>query len=226
VRRTPDGLAAFFFPLFERTGKKEQNWDGVALCSVVPPANTAVTQFCRSYLGQDPFQIHGKLDLGFELNVDVPSEVGADRLANAAYAINRLELAAIIVDFGTAITFDVISKEGAYEGGVIIPGVGAAFESLSKKTSQLPLVPLEFPKTVIGKNTTTCIQGGILLGYCELISGLLKRTSAEMGEIKDVVLTGGFSELFQPYLTIKSKVHPNLTLEGVELLFHQIKSNS
>lgn len=219
--RTADELASIILPLLKHAGVGQENWQGIAVCSVVPPVDAAVSEFCTSYLKQKPFKIHGGLNLGFTVNVETPREVGADRLANTAYAVEKLRLPAIIVDFGTAITFDVISEERAYEGGVILPGVRVAFETLSKNTSQLPLVDLEFPDRVIGKNTVSCIQSGILIGYCDLIKGLLNRTIREIGVVNDIVLTGGYSTFFHPHIGLETQLLPHLTLEGIEILFRR-----
>ena len=177
VARTADEYAALLFPLLQNAGVSAEHWEGIALCSVVPAAEMALEDFCETYLKQRPFKVQSSVRLGFSINVDSPAEVGADRLANAAYAVRHLKLPAIVVDFGTATTFDVVSSGKVYEGGVILPGVRIAVEALSLKTSKLPLIDLKFPPSVIGKNTIDCIRGGILYGYCDSIDGLLERTS-------------------------------------------------
>jgi len=219
--RTADEYGALLFPLMQHAGLGGVAWSGIALCSVVPPAEYSFELFCKNYLRQLPFRVNVDLDLGFTLNVQYPREVGADRLANAAYASAHLELPAIVVDFGTATTFDVISKEKVYEGGVILPGVRIALEALAGRTSKLTRVDLEFPQSVIGKNTTECIQSGILYGYCDLIDGLLSRASTEVTGRATIVLTGGLASLFQNRLKTASIYLPNLTLEGIELLYRR-----
>jgi len=219
--RTADEYAAFLFPLLEHAGLKKNEWEGIAICSVVPPVGDTFEAFCRDYLKRIPFKVTSQSNLGFKLNVEVPSEVGADRLANSAYAIRNLQLPAIVVDLGTATTFDVILKEKSYEGGIILPGVRMGAESLSKRTSLLPLVDVAFPKSVIGKNTITCIQSGVLYGYCDAIDGLLKRLQKEIGEPCDIALTGGVAPLIVKNLSISVKLLPNLTLEGIEILYRQ-----
>jgi len=217
--RTADEYAALLFPLLDHVGLKGVLWKGVAVASVVPPANHPFTQFARDYLRVEPFMINSGIDLGFRTNVDVPAEVGADRLANAAYAVKHLRLPAVVVDIGTTTNFDVVSEGGVYEGGAIIPGVRMGVESLGTRTAKLPIIDLQFPKSVVGKNTVECIRVGILLGYCVLIDGLLNRLHAELGKPYEVVLTGGLASMLQPHLKNKSCLLPNLTLDGVELLY-------
>jgi type III pantothenate kinase len=219
--RTSDEYAAFLFPLLDHAGLKGQSWEGIAICSVVPPVEQQFEAFCLPYLGRKPFKVNSHARLGFELKVDVPNEVGADRLANAAFAVQNLKLPAVVVDLGTATTFDVISAQKTYEGGVILPGVRMGVESLSKKTSLLPMIDVAFPASVIGKNTVTCIQSGILYGYCDLLDGLLERTIKEVGTPCEVVLTGGLAPLFLGKLRTPFKYLPNLTLEGIEILYRQ-----
>lgn len=218
--RTSDEYGALLFPLMARAGLKESDWEGVVLCSVVPPAERSFEAFCQNYWDLEPFKIDYQLKLGFGIRVDVPAEVGADRLANAAYAAKHFTLPAIVVDFGTATTFDVVSKDSHYEGGVILPGVRIALEALSSRTSKLPLVEMGFPSSVIGKNTVQCIQAGILYGYCDMIDGLLVRTASELGATPEIALTGGYGALLQPRLKAKAKLLPNLTLDGIELIYH------
>jgi type III pantothenate kinase len=209
------------FPLLDHVGLRKNDWEGIAICSVVPPVSDTFEEFCRSYLKRHPFKVTSRAKLGFRINVEVPGEVGADRLANSAYAVQHMQLPAIVVDLGTATTFDVVSKQKTYEGGIILPGVQMGAESLSRKTSLLPLVDVAFPPSVIGKNTITCIQSGVLYGYCDAIEGLLKRLKKEIGEPCDVALTGGVSPLIAKSLSLPAKLLPDLTLEGIELLYRQ-----
>jgi type III pantothenate kinase len=220
ISRTADEYAAFLFPLLDNAGLSKTDWEGIAICSVVPPVEENFEIFCETYLKRKPFKISSTIKLGFGLNVEVPQEVGADRLANCAYAIKHMKLPALVVDLGTATTFDVISTTPAFEGGIILPGVRMGAESLSRKTSLLPIVDVKFPPSVIGKNTITCIQSGVLFGYCDAIDGLLKRLLKELPGA-EIALTGGVAPLFIENLSVKAKYLPNLTLEGTEILFRQ-----
>jgi type III pantothenate kinase len=217
--RTADEYASLLLPLLQREGWGAAPWEGIMLCSVVPAAEAAFHEFCEAYSGMKPFKVTVNEPLGFGVNVEVPSQVGADRLANTAYAVARLPLPSIIVDVGTAITFDVISANRCFEGGVIIPGVRMAMEALARGTAKLPSIDLTFPETVIGKNTIECIQGGILYGYCDLLDGLLDRSVSELGAPPSVALTGGLASIFQHRLRTPTRYLPNLTLEGIEILY-------
>lgn len=217
--RTVDEYAGFLFPLLAHSKIETQQLSGVAVSSVVPACNGNVKKFSETYLNHTPFFVSHKNKADFSINVDNPFEVGADRLANSAYAIKHLKLPAIVVDLGTATTFDVVGKSKSFEGGIILPGIAMGAESLSQKTSLLPRVPTDFPKTVVGKNTVACIQSGILFGYCDAIDGLLVRLQKEIGESCKIALTGGIAPLIHPHLKAATQILPNLTLEGIEILY-------
>lgn len=219
LSRTPDEYASFLFPLLSHQGLDPQACQGVAICSVVPPAENQFKLFCQRYLKQEPFCLSSHIQLGFSMKVDTPDEVGADRIANTAYAVHHLKLPAIVVDLGTATTFDVITQQREYQGGIILPGVKMGAEALSTKTSLLPLIHVAFPEKVIGKNTVTCIQSGVLFGYCDAIDGLLDRLQKEVGAPCEIVLTGGLAALFHPKLRSVTRLLPDLTLEGTSLLY-------
>lgn len=192
-----------------------------ALCSVVPLADHAMSLFFKRYFGIDVWKIESTLPLGIRLQVDQPSEVGADRIVNAAAAARLHSLPAVIVDFGTATTLDVVDRESAYLGGAILPGVRLGIEGLGGRTAKLPLVDVGFPSRVIGKSTVSCIQSGVMFGYCDMICGLLNRIEAELGSPFTTILTGGLSGLFQERLGRRVVIEPNLTLSGIALLHAQ-----
>lgn len=217
--RTPDEYASFLFPLLNHVGIAASDCESVAICSVVPPVDENFASFCRIYLKKEPYRVAADSKLSFSLEVDTPNEVGADRLANAAYAVQHLPLPAIVVDLGTATTFDVITRDKGYQGGIILPGVRMGAESLSKRTSLLPLIDVKFPSSAIGKNTVSCIQSGILFGYCDAIDGLLNRLQKELGQSCEIALTGGVAPLFQSQLKSRTRLLPDLTLEGTVLLY-------
>jgi type III pantothenate kinase len=219
VARTSDEYAALLFPLLDHASLSKTNWDGVVLCSVVPPADQSLEDFSVNYLGTRPLKVNERMRLDFTMNVTIPSEVGADRIANTAYAVERLELPCVVVDFGTATTFDVVSEKKVYEGGLILPGARLSIEALSLKTSKLPRVDLVFPPSIVGKNTIECIQSGVLYGYTDMIDGLITRLKSELGESLVIALTGGLSKLFKARLKAKTFYLPNLTLEGIEILY-------
>lgn len=211
--------ASFLLPLLNHAGISLSQFEGVAICSVVPPCHSNLKSFCEEYLNRTPYFVNHTHRAPYTIQVDTPAEVGADRLANAAYAVKHLKLPAIVVDLGTATTFDVITEDKVYQGGIILPGLIMGAESLSRKTSLLPLIQMDFPKSVIGKNTVSCIQSGILFGYCDAIDGLIRRLEAEIKKPCEVALTGGLSSLIHPHLKSNVKILPNLTLEGTEILY-------
>jgi len=219
IAKTADEYASFLFPLLAHARIPVEDCDGIAICSVVPPAEESFTYFCRQYLNKEPYLVSCQSKLNFSIEVETPSEVGADRLANTAYAIQNMKLPAIVVDLGTATTFDVVTADKGYQGGIILPGVRMGAEALSRRTSLLPLIDVQFPQTVIGKNTTQCIQSGILFGYCDVIDGLLERLQRELGCKCEIALTGGLAPLFHPRIKNASTLLPDLTLEGTSLLY-------
>lgn len=221
VSRTSEEFLSLLAPLFAHYGLQQMKWEKVILCSVVPSINRAILEFSRQYLKTELFTIHSGLPFKFAINTDFPREVGADRLANAMYAIEFLPLPSIVVDLGTATTFDVISQKKVYEGGLILPGVRMAVQALSQNTAKLPSVELEFPPKVLGKSTVACIQAGVLYGYTDLIDGLITRLSDELGVSLNVALTGGFCSLFAKRLKHPAEVLPNLTLLGAHLIYER-----
>jgi type III pantothenate kinase len=215
---TPDEYASFLLPLLQRESISASALTGVVLCSVVPSIDRAFAEFAKKYLGRETYSIDHRVRLGFSLGVDFPAEVGADRLANSAYAVAHLKLPAVVVDIGTATTFDVITADKVYQGGMILPGVRLWVESLFRNTAKLANVDLRFPPNVIGKNTVTCIQSGILYGYTDLLDGLIRRLENELGSFT-LVFTGGYASLFDGRMNAKYTHLPDLTLEGIELLY-------
>lgn len=223
---TGDVCASFLSPLFMRVGLSFDHIEHIALCSVVPSANRVFFDFFQSYLSGRVTEIDYQSPLSFDLNVETPNEIGADRLANAEYACRSASLPALVVDFGTATTFDLILpgvSRPSYEGGVIIPGVRIALDALSGRASKLSQVDLVFPPSVIGKNTTTCIQSGLLYGYIDMINGLVARFDTSIGKRCELMLTGGLGHLFQDRLVRSALVLPDLTLEGIRLITSSLR---
>jgi len=219
ISKTADEYAGFLFPLLSHFKMDPASCEGIAICSVVPPVEETFVNFASRYLNRNPFRLSALSKLGFKIQVDNPREVGADRLANSAYAAHKFTLPAIVVDLGTATTFDVITQDKVYQGGIILPGIRMGAESLSSKTSLLPMIDVKFPSSVIGKNTISCIQSGVLFGYCDAIDGLLDRIQKELNTPCEIALTGGLSSLLHSKLQAKTKLLPDLTLEGTELLY-------
>ncbi len=223
--RTAEEYAAFLWPLLQFHGLSFSGWKGVAVASVVPLVNQPIRHFCRDFLKQEPFFVEARTQGQLVCRVDRPEDVGADRLANAAYAAKYLKLPAIVVDIGTTTNFDVVTAGPTYEGGAIVPGIRMGLESLGMRTAKLPIIDLEFPEKAIGRSTVDCIRVGVVLGYTSLIDGLLERMTKELGKTPEVVLTGGLGGMIQPHLRAPSRWLPNLTLEGVILLLEQNKKS-
>lgn len=220
--RSSDEYAAFLLPLLKACDLDWQAMEGVMVASVVPESDFQIRSFCRTYLKQDPLFIT-KDHVDIALKLDKPEEVGADRLVNALAVKAFYQNPAIVIDFGTATTFDVIDQNGAYCGGVIAPGIHLSVDALSRATSKLPRVAIEKPEFVIGANTKQAIQSGIFWGYHGLIAGILSGITKELGARPFVLATGGLATLFAAHMPAIQKVDDALTLKGINLVYHSQK---
>ncbi|MBW1650127.1 MAG: type III pantothenate kinase [Deltaproteobacteria bacterium] len=186
---------------------------------VVPPIIGILNKFCKKYLGHNPLWVDPKTCGVMPILYKNPAEVGADRIVNGVAAYNKYKSSLIVVDFGTATTFDAISEKGEYLGGAISPGVTIAAEALFKRASKLPRVDIFTPpENIIGKDTIESIKSGIIYGYAGLVEGIIKRMSASMGTDPMVVATGGLAELMAKVTDVIKKVEPDLTLEGLKYI--------
>lgn len=193
--------------------------DAVAIGSVVPVLTPVFTAVSKRYFSCEPLVVDHKLALGIKFAVDKPSEVGADRILNALAAFRLYGAPAIVLDFGTATTFDCISEKGYYLGGAIVVGPRLAAEALAEKTAKLPQVEFARPRRAIGRNTVECIQAGLYYGYLGMLEKVLAMTLAEMGGRPKLLATGGFGEVFGPLLSRKFESVPDLTLQGLRLAY-------
>ena len=217
--KLPDEYAMLLKSLFDFEGLYWENISGVALASVVPPLTTSFVEMCQRFLNQDPLVVTHNIKTGVKVLTDYPAEVGADRILNAL-ATHRLHGSpAIVVDFGTATTFDAVSAEGDYLGGAIAPGLGIAAEALFSRTANLPRIELVAPPKAIGRNTIHCMQSGLVLGYIGLIEGLVTRIREELGGQARVIGTGGLAPLLAKETNIIETVDQMLTLEGLRLMY-------
>lgn len=225
-RRTADEYRVWLNELLGLENVNPKDIDGVVISSVVPATNRALGDLCENYLNQKPVWV-GDADtkLGIEVLINNPSEVGADRLVNVVAAYEKLKKAAIILDFGTATTLDVMSNEGAYLGGIICPGINLSLKALYDASAKLPMISIEEPKhkTIIGKSTTEAMSSGIYWGYIAMIEGLVARLKAEHGDMP-VVATGGLSTVIAKNATIIDHVEPELTVMGLKAIWHMNKS--
>src|SRR6185295_2210506 len=216
--RTADEYGVTLLGLFQSSGFDVQSVDGVIVASVVPPMNATIDELARRFFGCQPLHVGPGVKTGMPILYDNPKEVGADRIVNSVAAYERYHDACIVVDFGTATTFDCVSKKGEYLGGVITPGLGIALDALCAKTAKLPKVELVKPPRVVGKNTVHAIQAGSIYGYVALVDGLVARIRAEIAAQARVIATGGFAGLIAPESETIEAVDEFITLEGLRLV--------
>lgn len=219
VHRMADEYAALLFTLLGQHGLGTKDIKAVAMCSVVPPLISTFEDLFGRYFHIKPLVVGAGVKTGVSIRMDNPREVGADRIADAAAAHKLYGEPVIIIDLGTATTFGIVSKDGEYVGGVIATGIATAAEALFMRTAQLPRVDLARPKHVIGTNTVTAIQSGIIYGYASLVEGMLERIHQEMGTKVKVVATGGYAELISKVTDTIDVVNPDLTLIGLKLIY-------
>jgi type III pantothenate kinase len=218
--KQPDEYAMLLRSFFEYSKLDWSQITGVALSSVVPPITTVFVDMSRRYLGHEPLVVTHQLKTGVKILIDYPAEAGADRILNALGARTLHGCPCIVVDFGTATTFDAISQEGDYLGGAIAPGLGIAAEALFSRTAKLPRIELTAPPAAVGRNTVHAMQSGLVLGYVGLIEGLVARIRAELGGRAKVIATGGMAHILAEQTSVIESVDPMLTLEGLRLIYH------
>jgi len=197
--------------------------NGSIIASVVPEIDEVIKEACRAILNSEPVYVSHRIDLGLKISYDNPGHVGTDRLVNAVAAFEKYKQAVIIIDLGTATTFDCVTAEGEYLGGAISPGLKISAEALFKKASKLPRVDLASPDKVICTDTVTNMQSGILFGYAGLVDGLVNRMKKEMGSEPFVVATGGLASLILPLSDTVDAVYEYLTLYGLKIIFERNK---
>lgn len=217
--RSADEYASFLKGLFDLSKINWSKMDDVIVSSVVPDADFHIKKFCKEYLKKKPLMV-GLEDVPIKVALDRPEEVGADRLVNALAVKEFYKTPAIVIDFGTATTFDVIDSKGRYAGGAIAPGINLSVEALHRAAAKLPKVNVKKPKSVIGKNTVSAIQSGIFFGYLGLIEGIVENITKETGEKPFVLATGGLAPLFEPHTKAIHVLDDELTLKGL-LRIHQ-----
>jgi type III pantothenate kinase len=220
-QRMPDEFGIQLLGLISYHNIKPDQIKHAAIASVVPPLTIHWIEVCQSYLGCSPLVIDSDTTSGINIQVDKPSEVGADRIVDAVAAHSLFGGPACIIDFGTATTFDAISKEGDYLGGAISPGIGIARDALAEKTAKLPKVDLTPPPSPIGKNTIHAMQSGLIYGYVGLLEGMVARFSKELGADMKVIATGGLAEFISRHSAIIQIVAPWLTLDGIQIIFQK-----
>lgn len=218
---TVDEYGIMLVNLFMMTGVKREDVEGVVLSCVVPPLMPTLERLFRKYVGREPIVVGPGIKTGLNIRYENPKEIGADRIVNAVAGIERYGAPLIVVDFGTATTFDYIDPAGAYLGGVIMPGIGISAEALYERASKLPRVELSKPRHVIGRNTVAAMQSGIIFGYAGQIDGIVARIRKEHKVTPKVVATGGLAKLIADETDTIDEVDEMLTLEGLRLIYER-----
>jgi type III pantothenate kinase len=193
--------------------------EGAVVCSVVPPLNGAISAMIHQYFGVEALFVEPGVKTGIAIHVDNPQEVGADRIVNCVAAFERYGGPTIIVDFGTATTFDVVTADAEYVGGAIAPGLNISAEALFARAARLTRVDIKRPASVIGTNTIVNMQSGIYFGYLGLVDGILARMKRELPPLKKVVATGGLATLFEQDSEHIDEIDPDLTLKGLKIIY-------
>ena len=218
VDRTADEYAALLLPLFAKSDIDPADAIGVVICSVVPPLTPCFKELSNRYFHQEAFFVEPGVKTSMAIRYDNPGEVGADRIVNALAARELYGSPVIVVDFGTATTFDIVNQDGDYAGGVIAPGLVISAEALFSHASRLYQVDVRRPERLVGSNTGAAMQSGLYFGYVGLVDGILDRLMHELEGVKRVVATGGQAELIASGSRYIQEINQSLTLLGLKLI--------
>jgi type III pantothenate kinase len=229
-QRTADEMGMFVLQLFQHAQLTPRDADGIVIASVVPTLTQPTVEMARRYFDRTPLVVDSAVDTGMPVLYDSPSDVGADRIVNGVAAYERYGraggLGLIVVDFGTATTFDAISGRGEYLGGVICPGVNISADALFQRAARLPRVDIRRPDSVIGRTTVGSMQSGLFYGYIGLVEGLVERMRCELGGRVACIATGGLAEMIAPETPAIDAVDRDLTLHGLRMIWQRNRETS
>ncbi|MBI4732434.1 MAG: type III pantothenate kinase [Chloroflexi bacterium] len=217
--RMPDEYGLQLLGLLAHAGLPASGLTGISLASVVPPLTGRVTQACREYLKQDPLVVDTGVKTGIRIRYEDPKAVGADRVCDAVAVMKMHGGPACIIDFGTATTFNALTKDGDYLGGAITAGINLAAEALFTRAAKLPGIDLQRPPSVIGRNTVHAMQSGLLFGYVSMVEGMVERFRKELGPQMKVIATGGLAEIVSKETDMIDVLAPWLTLDGLRIIW-------
>ncbi len=230
LQHTEDEVGAYIKLFLREAGVEPKMINGIGISSVVPDLTDVFSAMAVKYFNVKPMVVNSELNLGIKIHYADPRTVGADRLCNAVAGFAKYDGPLIVVDFGTATTFDVVGKNGDYLGGVISPGIETSAVDLHRRAAKLPKVELHFPAAVIGTDTTSSMQAGILFGALDAMEGMVKRLQKELLESEkkegQLVVTGGFSKFICDHSKLPLHWEPSLVLDGVRIIYEKVRGTS
>jgi type III pantothenate kinase len=226
AQKTSDEYGTILRSFFLYNDISYRGINDIIISNVVPPLHNVLIEMSRKYFNVDPIMVEPGIKTGMAILCDNPKEVGADRIVNAVAAYEKHKRSLIIVDFGTATTFDYVNSIGEYIGGIIAPGIIISSEALFQKASKLPRIELKKPSSVIGKNTINSMQSGIIYGYVGLVDGIITRMKAEVREDSYVIATGGLAKVIAPETASINEIDDSLTLEGLRIIYNKNRRSS